>query len=118
MGKNRWADGPPFLRLPPDQCPAHPVTVSDDITEELQRPTTCLVATVTTTDHPLPDAQQFSSFSELVKATMRCLHGAATDAEETSTAEQFKEAEVSILRSAQRKSSVWQLGNQSPSPAA
>lgn len=94
MGKNCWADGPPFLRLPPDQWPAHPVTVSDNITEELER--------VTTTDHPLPDAQQFSSYSELVKATTRCLHGAAADAEETPTAEQFKEAEVSILRSAQR----------------
>ncbi|KAJ8351045.1 hypothetical protein AAFF_G00158550 [Aldrovandia affinis] len=45
-----------------------------------------------------------SSFSELVKATARHLHGAAADEEETPTAEKFKEAELSILRSAQRDS--------------
>lgn len=38
-------------------------------------------------DHPIPDAQQFSSFSELVKATARYLHESAADAEEAPTAE-------------------------------
>lgn len=103
-GKSRWAQGPSFLCLPPDQWPAHPVTESEDITEERRKPATCLVTTVTTTDHPPPDAQRFSSLSELVKATARYLHGAATDVEENHTAEEFKEAELSILRSVQRDS--------------
>ncbi|KAJ8400031.1 hypothetical protein AAFF_G00400700 [Aldrovandia affinis] len=103
IGENRWTQGPPFLWLPPDQWPTHPIAEGEDVAEELRRPTTCLMATVTT-NHPLPDAQQFSSFSELVKATARHLHGAAADEEETPTAEKFKEAELSILRSAQRDS--------------
>lgn len=104
IDENCWAHGLPYLWLPPKQWPGHPVTASEDSTEELRRATACLVATVTGTDHSLPDAQQFSTFSELVKATARYLHEAAPDASGTPTAEEFKEAEVSILRSAQRDS--------------
>ncbi|KAE8291494.1 hypothetical protein D5F01_LYC11102 [Larimichthys crocea] len=103
-GENRWIHGPSFLRLPPDQWPVHPVTMSKDIAEELRRPATCLVSTVLGTNHSLPDAQQFSTFSELVKATAGHLHGAAADAKGTPTAEEFKEAELRILQSAQRDS--------------
>lgn len=103
-GENRWIHGPLFLQLPPNKWPVHPAPTSEDITEELRRPTTCLVSTVNGTHHSLPDAQQFSTFSDLVKATAGYLHGAAADAKGTPTAEEFKEAELSILRSAQRDS--------------
>ncbi|KAJ8410828.1 hypothetical protein AAFF_G00187850 [Aldrovandia affinis] len=69
-GENRWTQGPPFLWLPPDQWPTHPIAEGEDVAEELRRPTTCLMATVTT-NHPLPDAQQFSSFSELVDSDLK-----------------------------------------------
>ncbi|KAJ8395305.1 hypothetical protein AAFF_G00032900 [Aldrovandia affinis] len=51
IGENRWTQGPPFLWLPPDQWPTHPIAEGEDVAEELRRPTTCLMATVTT-NHP------------------------------------------------------------------
>ncbi|KAJ8395309.1 hypothetical protein AAFF_G00032940 [Aldrovandia affinis] len=75
------------------------------------------MATVTT-NHPLPDAQQFSSFSELVKATARHLHGVAADEEETPTAEKFKEAELSILRHVVTKLLIRQVDSDLKHPGA
>lgn len=103
-GENRWTHGPRFLQLPPDQWPVHPATMSEDVTDELRRPTTCLVSTVTSSNQALPDAQQFSTFSDLVKATTEYLHGAAAGAQGTPTAEEFQRVELSILQSAQRDS--------------
>ncbi|KAJ8415881.1 hypothetical protein AAFF_G00404380 [Aldrovandia affinis] len=73
IGENRWTQGP-------HSCGFH---LTNGQHTQLQR--------------------QFSSFSELVKATARHLHGAAADEEET-YGRKFKEAELSILRSAQRDS--------------
>lgn len=101
MGENHWTHGPVFLRQPPDQWPAHPVTRSE-ATEELRNPTTCLVTMVTSSNHPMPDAQQFNSFNELVKVTAKHIHEAAADTKEPPTAEEFTQSELSILQSAQR----------------
>lgn len=61
-----------------------------------------MVSTVTSTYPSLPDPQQFSTFSGLVKVTAGTLHGAAADDNGTPTAEEFKEAELIILQFAQR----------------
>lgn len=59
---------------------------------------------MTSTHHSLPDAQQFSTFGELVNYCRVFLYGVAADATGTPTAEEFKEVELSILQSTQRDS--------------
>ncbi|XP_023811839.1 uncharacterized protein LOC110015208 [Oryzias latipes] len=97
--QSRWACGPSFLQLPSDQWPDHPFLPCADSEEEQRRSTTCLA--VSTDLKTLPDAQQFTSFDQLVKETARCLHGAAGD---NLTTEHYKKAELSLLISAQRDS--------------
>lgn len=97
--QSRWACGPPFLQLHRDQWPEHPATSCADFAEEQRKPITCLA--VSTDSISLPDAQQFTSFSELLEETARCLHGAAGD---NLTSENYKEAELILLRAAQKDS--------------
>lgn len=94
--QSRWACGPMFLQLHRDQWPEHPGTPCTDFAEEQRKPT-CLA--VSTDSISLPDAQQFTSFSELLEETARCLHGAAGD---NLTSENYKEAELILLRVAQK----------------
>lgn len=61
------------------------ITKSEDFTEEQRQSTFCLVTAVTTAAPTLPDAQQFSSFSEPMKATVRYLHGLSATPGETPT---------------------------------
>lgn len=101
-GQSRWSYGPPFLSLPPPQWPEHPLPPCEDFTDEQRRPMTCLVTSVSI--DPVPDAENFDNFSDLIKETAKHLHGAASDPEGTLSADDFKEAELCILRSAQRDS--------------
>ncbi|KAK7880057.1 hypothetical protein WMY93_033275 [Mugilogobius chulae] len=100
--QSRWACGPPFLLLSPQQWPEPSVAPCEDITEERRKPTTCLAISLNT--DPVPDAAQFDSFNDLLKETVRSLHGAANASDATLSADDFKEAELCILRSAQKDS--------------
>lgn len=97
--QSRWACGPLFLQLHRDQWPEHPATPCTDFAEEQRKPITCLA--VSTDSISLPDAQQFTSFSELLEETARCLHGGAGD---NLTSENYKAAELILLRAPQKDS--------------
>ncbi|XP_027861387.1 uncharacterized protein LOC114137071 [Xiphophorus couchianus] len=96
---SRWACGPSFLQLPQGQWPEHPITPCNNFAEEQRRSATCLV--VTSEPCLLPDAQKFTSFNDLLKETAKCLQGSTGD---NLTAENYKEAELTLLQSAQRDS--------------
>lgn len=98
-GESQWACGPAFLRSPPDQWPQNIIPSSIDNPDEL-RTTACLLTQVASSPD-LPDAQQFDSFAELLTETAKRLHGAAADPGGSPTVENFKEAELSLLRAAQ-----------------
>ncbi len=71
-----WIRGPGFLREQPDRWPAKPLVEAREDTSETRKAVFCgLVA-----DHRNPDildASQYASWSALVDATYRSLHGAA-----------------------------------------
>ncbi|XP_059364848.1 uncharacterized protein LOC132103769 [Carassius carassius] len=78
-----WSRGPRFLREPPDHWPVKPLVEVREDTSETRKAVFC--GLVTNDRNPdMLDASQYTSWSALVDATYRSLHGAA--AQDTSKA--------------------------------
>lgn len=71
-----WINGPPFLYQPDSCWPTLPADEPEPVTE-LKKSVICLHV-LTCPDTTLPDVNQFSTWAELLKATVTSLHGAAT----------------------------------------
>ncbi|KAM9364275.1 uncharacterized protein KZ484_010543 [Pholidichthys leucotaenia] len=84
------------------QWPEHPLPPCEDFTEEQHKAMICLATSVSTDS--IPDATNYDSFNDLLKETATHLHGAASTSGGSPSADDFKEAELCILRSAQRDS--------------
>ncbi len=98
----RWANGPDFLHQSEASCPTMPAADPEPDTE-LKKSALCLHL-CTSLDVQLPDANQYSTWKDLVKATVACLHGAAQPSTQTDEAEHYFEAERLLLQQAQRDS--------------
>lgn len=101
-GENRWSQGPRFLRLPANHWPKTPMAEPTEEVEELRKPVFCCLLTGSTSP-AIPDIPQFSTYQELLKATMQSLHGAATSLNPPA-ADDFQQAELALLRHAQTES--------------
>ncbi len=99
---SRWSQGPSFLLLPADQWPQIPLLQLPTEDAELKQ-VTFYGLTVTVNNPALPDCNQFGSYKELLAATARALHGVATPTE-VLTAEDYREAELTLLHQAQIQS--------------
>ncbi|XP_026112361.1 uncharacterized protein LOC113091129 [Carassius auratus] len=112
-----WSRGPGFLREPPDHWPVKPLAEAREDTSETRKAVFC--GLVTDDRNPdMPDASQYTSWSALVDATYRSLHGAA--AQDTSKASlEYRRAEALILSQCQEESfpeefKALKSGNQVP----
>ncbi|XP_021324376.1 uncharacterized protein [Danio rerio] len=99
---NRWSKGPDFLYLPPVSWPESPSVELDADLTELRNTKFCGL-TLDGSGSSLPDANQFSTFEELLEATCRSLHGAAGETTDPE-AIQYRQAETDLLRRAQTDS--------------
>ncbi len=100
---HQWSSGPDFLLQPSDQWPSTPVTEVESEISELRK--TAFIATVTVSNQSLLDPNQFHTWLELVEATVRSIHGAATaDSDSSLQADVYVEAEKLILAQAQQDS--------------
>ncbi|XP_047213499.1 uncharacterized protein LOC124863241 [Girardinichthys multiradiatus] len=99
-GVNRWNSGPSFLLQSSDQWPEVPLGQVTEVTEKLRSTVFCGL-TSDLTDRLIPDVQQFNTFQELLEATTRALHGAASGT--PPTAEDYHNAELALLRHAQKE---------------
>ncbi|KAJ8386120.1 hypothetical protein AAFF_G00177140 [Aldrovandia affinis] len=99
---NRWSQAPPFLWKAQSSWPRRPDKTPLDEAEELRKPTFCGFIS-TDAQSSLPDVSQFSTFQEMVEATAQLLHGVAGSTDSLS-ADDFKQAELEILRHAQAES--------------
>ncbi len=98
----RWANGPDFLQQSEASWPTMPAADPEPDTE-LKKSALCLHL-CTSFNVQLPDANQYSTWKDLVKATVACLHGAAQPSTQTDEAEHYFEAERLLLQQAQRDS--------------
>lgn len=99
---NQWRFGPDFLSKSQDQWPAMPSTTANPDLTELKK--SALVGVVTVTSSlQLPDASQFRSWQELVRATVRSRHGAATPDDKVEASD-YVAAERALLGRAQAES--------------
>ena len=101
---NRWSQGPPFLLRDPKQWPEDPTSAVGDPPDatELRKSTFCGVSSVALTQSD-SDLHQYSTWKELLQATVQELHGAATE-ESCANAEDYRQAERFLLSRAQRDS--------------
>ncbi|XP_051809278.1 uncharacterized protein LOC127535407 [Acanthochromis polyacanthus] len=99
---NRWSQGPPFLRLSPDQWPQTATTEQPTDTSETRKSTFCGVAAGVPTQPPT-DLSQYNSWKELLAATVQELHGAANRSDHP-TAEDYRQAERLVLHRSQMDS--------------
>ncbi len=67
---NRWTNGPPFLLMHSDHWPKSPADNSLKDDSELRKSTFCAL-NVVTSNTELPDANQFTTYKELLEATAR-----------------------------------------------
>ncbi|CAI5660547.1 uncharacterized protein LOC106097744 [Oreochromis niloticus] len=100
---NRWSQGPPFLLLSPEQWPPEP---SGTLAEppgpsELRRETFCGVST--TVDPATSNFSGYDTWAQLLEAAITQLHGAAKGGG-TSSAQDYIQAEMHVLREAQQES--------------
>ncbi|XP_058652120.1 uncharacterized protein LOC131552381 [Onychostoma macrolepis] len=101
---NQWSHGPPFLLQSPDKWPTPPTTVVDECHTELRKSIFCGVNTTIPDKNPyLPDVHQYTTWRELVDATVQKLQGAAGNSRALS-ADDYRTAEILILRRAQQDS--------------
>lgn len=103
---NRWTQGPKFLLLPPDKWPSYPLLNISDlqyVTEQKQS-TVCGMA-ITNPGFQTPGHMQICTWTELVEATAKGLHKAATQGEPSVSnsppAETYIKAEKHVLRQIQ-----------------
>ncbi|XP_075343516.1 uncharacterized protein LOC142401954 [Odontesthes bonariensis] len=100
---NRWSQGPPFLLLPQDQWPSEPSGPSTQPPDpaELRKDIFCGVST---TAHPAtPSFSEYDTWMQVLEATITQVHGAATG-DRTPSAEDYRQAEIVVLRRAQQES--------------
>ncbi|CAI5657811.1 unnamed protein product [Oreochromis niloticus] len=100
---NRWSQGPPFLLLSPEQWPPEP---SGTLAEppgpsELRKETFCGVST--TFDPATSNFSGYDTWAQLLEAAITQLHGAAKGGG-TSSAQDYIQAEMHVLREAQQES--------------
>ncbi len=99
----RWINGPDFLHQPESCWPTLP-TNEPEPEAELKKSAICLHV-CTDTDIPLPEVNQSNTWSELLKATVTSLHGAATSpTRPPDDSESYILAEKLLLRQAQKDS--------------
>ncbi|KAI2668878.1 Polyprotein P3 [Labeo rohita] len=96
--ESRWNQGPKFLRQTTDHWPEMPPLTSLDQDGELRKPVFCGLSVSTP---PTPDPLQYQTFPELLKAHTHHVNGSATD---ILTADDYKEAELAVLRQSQNES--------------
>lgn len=97
----RWKNGPEFLQKPLSSWPKMPNLVPTDTSKELRKPVSFHL--ITQGDQHSVSASQFDNFQELVNATARSLHGAASSTD-TVTADTYKKAELKIIQQSQMES--------------
>ncbi|XP_026029422.1 uncharacterized protein LOC113025652 [Astatotilapia calliptera] len=98
---HRWCRGPPFLWQAASYCPELPNHVSLDDSSELRKESFCGNITRIPDPH-LPDVGSFSGYQTLLEAYVRAVHGTAADS--TPTAEDYRQAELALLRKVQEDS--------------
>nr|XP_055076729.1 uncharacterized protein LOC129455971 [Misgurnus anguillicaudatus] len=104
VGGNRWSHGPPFLLQSPDNWPTLPSQAADECHSELRKSVFCGVTTIIPDNDPhIPDALQYTTWRELVEATVQMLNGAASQSK-TPNADDYRNAEILILKGAQQNS--------------
>ncbi|XP_073731871.1 uncharacterized protein [Misgurnus anguillicaudatus] len=99
----RWSNGPDFLHQPESCWPSLPA-VETEPESELKKSAICLNV-CTSSDIALPDISQYTTWTELLKATATSLHGAATSSTQpTDDSLNFISAERLLLQQAQKDS--------------
>ncbi len=99
-GPHQWRSGPAFLIQSSDQWPSLPKTEEEPDCNELKK--AAFIGTVTVLSSSIPDPSQFHTWQELVQATVRSLHGAATtDTDSPTEASEYIEAGKLLLARAQ-----------------
>ncbi|KAL0165842.1 hypothetical protein M9458_037686, partial [Cirrhinus mrigala] len=94
----------------PDKWPTSPTTVVDECHSELRKSLFCGVTTTIPDKEPyLPDVHQFTTWRDLVEATVQKLQGAAGD-NRVLSADDYRTAETLILRRAQQDSFTEEFG--------
>ena len=99
LGEHRWINGPSFLLQDETTWPAEPDLAASEESVELWKSHFCGHVSVTPASS-LPDAGGFSSYQELLEASVKARHGAATPT--VPTAEDFRQAELDLIRTVQR----------------
>ncbi|XP_073764218.1 uncharacterized protein [Danio rerio] len=107
-GPHQWNSGPSFLLKSVDQWPSIPKLAVEPELSELKK--AAFVGTISVNNPSLPDPTQFSTWQELVQATVRSLHGAAiADNNFSSDAADYIEAEKLLLVQAQSDSFPYEV---------
>ncbi|CAM4718193.1 unnamed protein product [Leuciscus chuanchicus] len=96
---NQFSQGPAFLRLPRESWPATTSFVEVPDETEMKRSAFCGIMSAITAPE-IPAAEDHSTFEDLLEATSRSLHGAASQSS-TLSADDYAEAELRILQRAQ-----------------
>ncbi len=96
--ESRWNKGPKFLRQTTDHWPEIPSLTSLNQDGELRKSFFCGLSI---SSPPIPDPQKYQTLPELLKAYIQQVNGTATD---TPTADDYKEAELTVLRQSQYES--------------
>ncbi|KAI5614831.1 hypothetical protein C0J50_10985, partial [Silurus asotus] len=97
---SRWSQGPSFLKQDPVHWPKRPEVTSSKVVSELKGSSCYSIMTVDA-NSSLPDATQFRTWQELLKATQQTCQGPATSSDVPMT---IREAEVFLLKSCQAQS--------------
>lgn len=98
--ESRWARVPPFLWETQEDWPSYPTFRDAEVPEELRKSEICLATMALASN--LPNPEQFCTFRDLMKATVECLYTSERD--DPLTAEQYREAELQVIRLAQQDS--------------
>ena len=101
---HRWCRGPEFLYQSPEQWPA--MLASDPEPEEVELKKSAFIGNISVDPvSPLPDVSKFTSWKDLVQATVRSLHGAADPGtSQPSEAADYVRAETLLFMQSQRDS--------------
>ncbi len=98
----RWTQGPSFLKLSSEHWPKRPERARSEMLPELKGVTICCLTTVEP-DYTLPDANQFSTWKELVEATRLACQQVTDNSANTQLIDP-REAELILLRKCQAQS--------------